>query len=482
MDHHDEAVAVIARRVRQFYNRKEAFRIYHGSTNSPRKSAFERGRMIDTSGLFHILNVNTERRTALVEPNVPMDRLVEATLLHGLVPPVVMEFPGITVGGGFAGTAGESSSFKHGFFDRTFKWMEIVLANGDVVECSDTERRDLFHGAAGCFGTLGVATLFEIRLLEAKEYVELTYHPMTSVSEAIQKIGMETEDLANDYVDGIVFSLNKAVVMTGRLTNDVRSPSDVRRFFRAQDPWFYLHAKELLSKSLDPVTEVIPLIDYLFRYDRGAFWTGVYAFEYFVTPFNRITRWALDTFMRTRVMYHALHESGHSQRYMIQDLALPFSTAQEFIEYVDDMFGVITPSLSSDKGKDREHPGMLLNVGVWGPGSSRYEEFVHQNRMLEDKVQELDGMKWLYAHAYYTEDEFWSIYDRQWYDALRAKYNATWLPSVYDKVKVDVQAQLDAQSGSWVAWSKSMLWSIWPLSGLWGVYKAFTGQEYLMPR
>ncbi|KAK5004652.1 hypothetical protein LTR60_006494, partial [Cryomyces antarcticus] len=110
-----------------------------------------------------------------------------------------------------------------------------------------------------------------------------------------------------------------------------------------------------------------------------------------------------------------------------------------------------------------------------------YEEFVHQNRMLEDKVQELDGMKWLYAHAYYTEDEFWSIYDRQWYDALRAKYNATWLPSVYDKVKVDVQAQLDAQSGSWVAWSKSMLWSIWPLSGLWGVYKAFTGQEYLMP-
>ncbi|KAK5009380.1 hypothetical protein LTR39_004947 [Cryomyces antarcticus] len=125
---------------------------------------------------------------------------------------------------------------------------------------------------------------------------------------------------------------------------------------------------------------------------------------------------------------------------------------------------------------------MLLNVGVWGPGSSRYEEFVHQNRMLEDKVQELDGMKWLYAHAYYTEDEFWSIYDRQWYDALRAKYNATWLPSVYDKVKVDVQAQLDAQSGSWVAWSKSMLWSIWPLSGLWGVYKAFTGQEYLMPR
>ena len=46
-------------------------------------------------------------KTALVEPNVPMDRLVAATLQCGLIPPVVMEFPAITVGGGFTGTAGE---------------------------------------------------------------------------------------------------------------------------------------------------------------------------------------------------------------------------------------------------------------------------------------------------------------------------------------------------------------------------------------
>lgn len=54
-----------------------------------------------------------------------MDRLVEATLRHGLVPPVVMEFPGIT--------AGESSSFRHGFFDESVGFVEMVLGNGDVV-------------------------------------------------------------------------------------------------------------------------------------------------------------------------------------------------------------------------------------------------------------------------------------------------------------------------------------------------------------
>jgi FAD/FMN-containing dehydrogenase len=58
-----------------------------------------------------------------------MDKLVEATLEYGLIPPVVMEFPGITVGGGYAGSAGESSSFKYGYFDQTVNSVEIVLAN-----------------------------------------------------------------------------------------------------------------------------------------------------------------------------------------------------------------------------------------------------------------------------------------------------------------------------------------------------------------
>ena len=78
-----------------------------------------------------------------------MDRLVEETIRYGLVPPVVMEFPDITAGGGYAGTSGESSSFKHGFFNQTINHTEMLLANGDVVRCSENESPDFFHGAAG---------------------------------------------------------------------------------------------------------------------------------------------------------------------------------------------------------------------------------------------------------------------------------------------------------------------------------------------
>src|SRR5947209_6204347 len=134
------------------------------------------------------MKVEQETGAPLEAPNSGMHGLTKTTMKYGLVPPVVMEFPGITVGGGYAGTSGESSSFKHGFFDRTINYVNMILANGDIVTASRTERADLFNGAAGAVGSLGITTLLELRLIEAKEYVETTYHPVSSVSEAMQKL------------------------------------------------------------------------------------------------------------------------------------------------------------------------------------------------------------------------------------------------------------------------------------------------------
>lgn len=93
---HNSAVDIISKRVADFYSTKTQFRIYHGSTNATRPSLRQMDRMVDTSRLNHVLHVDKGKMVALVEPNVPMDDLVDATLKEGgwLVPPVVMEFPG----------------------------------------------------------------------------------------------------------------------------------------------------------------------------------------------------------------------------------------------------------------------------------------------------------------------------------------------------------------------------------------------------
>ncbi|KAH7312216.1 FAD binding domain-containing protein [Stachybotrys elegans] len=432
-----------------------------------------------------------------------MDRLVESTLRHGLVPPVVMEFPGITAGGGFAGTAGESSSFKHGFFNDTINYVEMVLGNGDVVTASRHERPDLFRGAAGAVGTLGVTTLMELQLVEAKKFVETTYHRTSSVAEAIEKVRAETANPRNDYVDGILFSKDHGVVVTGRMTDDKPADMPVQTFSRAWDPWFYMHAQDKTqsSSSSSSATDFVPLAEYLFRYDRAGFWVGRAAFKYFgFMPFNRLTRWFLDDFMHTRMMYRALHGSGESARFVVQDLGLPYATAERFIDYTADKFDIwplwlcplkqtLPPTFHPHTGETETLPDPdggaapvtagkeILNIGLWGWGPAEHDAFVTKNRALEDKLVELGGMKWLYAHTYYSEDEFWRLYDRPWYEALREKYHATTLPTVYSKVKIDVEAT-KRQRKHW----KQAIKSLHPVGGLYGIWKSIRSGDYHLHR
>ncbi|UNI18140.1 hypothetical protein JDV02_004429 [Purpureocillium takamizusanense] len=578
MERHKQAVGKIAAAVRGFFERKEPYRIFHGSTNSTRPSAG--ARVVDISALSHVVSVDRAARTALVEPNVPMDRLVEATLRDGLVPPVVMEFPGITAGGGFAGTAGESSSFRHGFFCDTVNFVEMVLGNGDVVraEPGGGERADLFRGAAGAVGSLGVTTLLELRLVEAKRWVRTTYHRTHSVADAVAKIQQETRNPHNDYVDGILFSKDHGVVVTGQMTDDKPDDAAVQTFSKAWDPWYYLHVEER-TKNLTPASQspsssaaeenspsdpnpssaastspvaaaaattstavdYIPLAEYLFRYDRAGFWVGRQGWTYFkYVPFNAFFRWFLDDFMHTRMLYRALHASGESARFVVQDLALPYAKAEEFVDYTAEEFAIwplwlcplkqtLPPTFHPYTGETEPAAGSeaapvpkdVLNIGLWGWGPADHELFISKNRALEDKLVQLGGRKWLYAHTYYSEDEFWRVYNghgegakvssssppssapttsaaadgtttspsdasptpttvtttKAWYEALRKKYHAETLPTVYDKVRIDVEAAR-AQRAQWRMSMKSR----WPVGGLYGIWKSILSGDYTLHR
>ena len=491
MQNHKHAVEKVAASVQHYFKRSESFRISHGSTNSTRQRPHKRENTVDISALSRVLQVDVKARTALVEPNVPMDRLVESTIKHGLIPPVVMEFPGITAGGGFAGTGGESSSFKYGYFNENVNSIEIVLGNGDVITASEEHHPDFFHGASGAVGSLGITTMLELQLIQAKKYVKATYHPVRSISTAIGQVQTEISNPSNDYVDGILFSKWHGAIVTGCLTDDIPADAQVQRFSDANDPWYYLHVKEKTLHSTEPIIEYIPLAEYLFRYDRGGFWVGASAFEYFKFPFSRFTRRWLDDFLHTRMLYKALHASGQSRNYIVQDLALPFSTTEEFINYTNESFGIWPlwlcplrqnrlPTLhphSSETEADGKTLKTMLNVGLWGFGPAEHDKFVAKNRELEHKLRDLGGMKWLYAHTYYQEDEFWEMFDKKWYDGLRSKYNAESLPSVWHKVKVDPKSKESANESL-----GSRVLQFWPFGGLWGVLKSIESGEYIIAR
>ena len=451
--------------------------------------------MIDTSELSNVLKIDVERKIAVVEPNVSMDCLAKTALKRGLIPKVVMEFPKITVGGGFCGTSGESSSFRYGLFESTVSRIEIVLGSGEVVTASPTEYPDLFFGSASSFGTLGVTTLLEVQLMDAKPFVELSFYPVSNAADAILKLQGATKDSTIDYVDGILFDHQRGVVCIGRLADRPNSSQPNTRFSRATDEWFYIHAEKLSNNIGDPVVETVPIEDYLFRYDRGGFWVGFFAFKYFHLPFTRFTRWFLNDFLHTEFMYRALHAGGLSDRYVIQDVGIPFHNAEKFLTHMDSQYKYYplwlcplrqtpNPSQSTFSNftpkQSAQRLEMILNIGVWGIGSRIASEFRDLNRAFEKTVLEMEGKKWLYGHTYYTEEEFWRIYDRQVYETLRGKYRGDYLPSVFDKVR-----QKDMADEGYLTMGgkvKDWFWNVWPLRGLYGLFQGVLGTDYLLTR
>lgn len=72
------------------------------------------------------------------------------------------------------------------------------------------------------------------------------------------------------------------------------------------------------------------------------------------------------------------------------------------------------------------------------------------------------------------------MYDREWYDGLREKYGATSLPSVYEKVKVDVAAEKRGEVANSSVFRSLM--KMWPFSGFYGIKKAIESKTYIQAR
>lgn len=239
-----------------------------------------------------------------------------------------------------------SSSFRHGLFDDTVSSVEMVLGNREVVIASREERNHLFLGAAGAVGTPGIVTPLGLKLVEAKKVVKITYHMVQTVSVAIQEIQsqMAAKPQGPDEIDGIAFNPQHSVIITGEWTEELPTGCKLQTFSNACDPWFYMHLNDITRdySPLDPDSvEYIPLGEYLFRYDRAGVWVGRQGYTYFkVIPFTRLFRWLLDDDSHTQTLYLSLHAGGIAEKFVVQDLALPFSTAEEFISWVEQEPGI----------------------------------------------------------------------------------------------------------------------------------------------
>lgn len=114
-----------------------------------------------------------------------------------------------------------------------FLFIRYSCLNFDVHQ--QTENTDLFYAAPWSHGTLGFLVAAEIRIIPSCKYVRLEYHPVKRFSDITEKLQIESHKESNDFVEGLMYSKDEAVIMTGQMTDDFE-PDKVKLI-----QWYYIH-------------------------------------------------------------------------------------------------------------------------------------------------------------------------------------------------------------------------------------------------
>ncbi len=415
-------------------------RLAKPTSNLFRARAKNSAKGLDTSGLTDVIAVDPDAGTADVAGMCTYEDLVAATLPHGLSPLVVPQLKTITLGGAVTGLGIESASFRNGLPHESVLEMDILTGTGDVVRASPDENPDLFRAFPNSYGTLGYSVRLKIELEPVQPYVRLRhvrFHSLSGLLDAMERIaetgGWNGETV--DYLDGVVFSAGESYLCVGQRSATPGPVSD----YTGQDIFY----RSIQHDSPDDGAEKhdrLTTHDYLWRWDTDWFWCS----RAFGAQNPRIRRWWPRRYRRSSVYWKLI---GYDQRYgiadriekrhgrpprerVVQDIEVPIERTVEFLQWFLDNVPIEPIWLCPLRLRgDRDWPlypirphRTYVNVGFWSSVPVGPEEG-HTNKLIERRVSELEGHKSLYSDAFYSPEEFDSLYGGEIYKTVKKTYD-----------------------------------------------------------
>ena len=128
------------------------------------QSLTDGGILLDTTSLDRILSIDDAAPAADCQAGVKWEKLVHGTIPQGLVPPVLTNNLGVTVGGTISVAGLGVASFRHGTQGDNVTEIEAVTGTGDVVVCSETTEQEVFNAVRSGLGQFGVMTRARLKL------------------------------------------------------------------------------------------------------------------------------------------------------------------------------------------------------------------------------------------------------------------------------------------------------------------------------
>ncbi len=366
---------------------------------------------IDISDLNQIILIDKEKQICIAEPGVTFVDLVNATLKRGLVPTVVPELKTITIGGAVAGCSIESMSYKYGGFHDSCLEYEVITAKGEVLICTpDNENKLLFQMVHGTFGTLGIISKLVFRLIPAKKYVQVRYEKYKTLEEYKNAIWEHFKNKDVDFMDGIIHSPNLYVLSVANFV-------DQAPYTHSYD-WMRIYYLSTKTRKQD----YLKTADYFFRYDKGV--TNVKPKSFLGRLF--IGRLVNSTTMLT--IAQKCHKIIPPKMIPVTlDVFIPFSKVSRFMEWYQQevnffpLWCVPYKAVRKYEWVSKEYwaktkDELFLDLAIYGLKKKRDKNYY---KLLEDKLMELGAMKTLISTNYYTETDFWKLWNNKNYYVVK---------------------------------------------------------------
>ena len=398
-------------------------------------------RALDVRGFSGVLQVDRDAGFVDAEGMAPYELLVDACLRHGVMPAVVPELKTITLGGAVAGVGIESSSHRYGLVHETVLELEVLTGDGRVLVCRpDNEYADLFYGLPNSYGTLGYALRVKARTAPVKPFVHLEHLPFTDPQAFFEELAQRCRADDADFIDGTAFGPDRLYLTLGRFAQDAPYASD----YGYKDIYY-----RSIPKKRD---DWLSVRDFIWRWDTDWFWCSknLYAQYPLVRrllgrkrlgsrTYTRIMRWNSRVGLTQRLeRMRGLHSES-----VIQDIDVPLARAAEYLEFHAREIGLwpmwICPiGPRANAGRFALYPlqdETYVNFGFWDVLRTRVAHPPgHFNRMIEDRVLELGGIKSLYSQSYFARQDFDRAYGGDAYYRLKEKYDpGRVFPELYDK-------------------------------------------------
>ena len=147
-----------------------------GSAHSQSQLAINRdGILLSMKSFDRILSVDVKRGTVDVESGVVWRDLVQHVKRHDLVPRVLTNNLGVTIGGTLSIAGIGVASFKYGSQGDNVLELDVVTGEGELVTCSPETESDLFWSVIAGLGQVGIITRARLALRRMKAMTRTYY-------------------------------------------------------------------------------------------------------------------------------------------------------------------------------------------------------------------------------------------------------------------------------------------------------------------